>query len=370
MDLIVVILCILSAIKNIQSQNFYNNNAQGLCPPSSTCLRLSQCGLLNDLIHRSCVAADRFRQLTCGYSGVEPMLCCPTVGRSSIVPQNNNNNNIWRGYQNTGNDNNKPCGVTRLRGITGYNGLGAQPWVARIGFANGKTKEIKYPCGGSILSNRVILTAAHCALAKSENYKLYSVLVGEYATNTNIDCDEEFCSLPPQQIQISHVVVHPGYQQDDSYRDDVALIVLRDSINYTVAAQPICVFEGRERFVGERATLIGWGKLAGQQAQPSNQQSLTVPIVPMEKCRKVYGETVPLASDEEQICAGGSEGQDACAGFGGSPLVSKHLTGGVYYQIGLLSFGADKCGTDGVPSVYVNIQNYARWIRENTPLLY
>lgn len=147
--------------------------AQGLCPPSSTCLRITECGMLNDLIQRSCIAADRFRSLTCGYVGIEPMLCCPY--RASIAPGIENvllRKNINTEKPTVEDTANKPCGVTMLKGTPSYNGIGAQPWIARIGFASPRNKEIKYPCAGSIISNRVVLTAAHCALAKSENYKL------------------------------------------------------------------------------------------------------------------------------------------------------------------------------------------------------
>lgn len=61
----------------------------------------------------------------------------------------------------------------------------------------------------------------------------HSVLVGEWATNTQVDCGEEFCAVPTQQIEISRVIVHPGYQNDNTFRDDVALLVLKDEIKFS-----------------------------------------------------------------------------------------------------------------------------------------
>lgn len=60
----------------------------------------------------------------------------------------------------------------------------------------------------------------------------FTVKVGEWLTTSDIDCGEEFCALPSKDIPISHVIVHPNYQKE-TYRNNIALLVLRDSFNYT-----------------------------------------------------------------------------------------------------------------------------------------
>lgn len=69
-------------------------------------------------------------------------------------------------------------------------------------------------------------------MAKADNYKLHVVRIGEYQTNTQIDCGDEFCGLPIQDIPVSHVVVHPGYKKV-TYENNIALIILRYNMNYT-----------------------------------------------------------------------------------------------------------------------------------------
>ncbi|KAK9892088.1 hypothetical protein WA026_018289 [Henosepilachna vigintioctopunctata] len=226
------------------------------------------------------------------------------------------------------------------------------------------TGETKFPCGGSIINNRVILTAAHCALAKADNFKLYMVRVGEYSMSSQIDCGSEFCGLPVQDIPISHVVVHPGYDKQ-TFKDNIALIVLRNKINYTVTAQPICLPESWS-VTSNNGVLVGWGKTAGQTEASPQQQVLRLPIVSTSKCYSVYGKTLPVTDDH--LCAGGDFGNDACSGFGGSPLLVQQ--GNTFYQVGILSFGSDQCGAGGVPSVYTNVKKYVDWIKENTPLIY
>ncbi|XP_047508563.1 CLIP domain-containing serine protease 14D-like [Pieris napi] len=317
------------------------------CPPNTTCVPVSQCPLLEDLLDYACFSSDRYflrlNELTCGSSNEEDFVCCPSC-------------ECGRVYQHG----NPECGQSMVRGID-YNGLGAQPWVARVGFANKDTGSVKFACTGSIIGKRIILTAAHCALAKPEGYKLSTVVVGEWDVSRSPDCSDFFCAPPPQALKVESVSVHPGYEQK-IFRHDIALIILKDEIKYSVTAAPICLND-RPLVVDERASLVGWGKLSGQSTAGSRQQQLEVPIVPLETCERVFGESVPI--HEGQLCAGGEQGKDACSGFGGAPLVMKR--DGMFVQVGIVSFGSENCGSEGVPSVYTNIGHYHRWIVDNSP---
>lgn len=64
----------------------------------------------------------------------------------------------------------------------------------------------------------------------------------------------------------------------------------------------------------------------------SRQQQLEVPLVPLENCERIFGESVPV--NEGQMCAGGEEGKDACSGFGGAPLI--FYRDGHYVQVRMI----------------------------------
>ncbi|XP_050305448.1 phenoloxidase-activating factor 3-like [Anthonomus grandis grandis] len=328
---------------------------RAICPPSSECVPLSSCPILSSILDNQCVLENKLAEVSCGSKG-SGLICCPHLEIMSINQIGNIASTVIPGKFVDG----VRCGQSQVEG-EGYDGIGAYPWVVRIGFRNTLSGEIKFPCTGSIISSKVVLTAAHCALAKADNYKLSMIRAGEFSTNTDIDCGEEFCGLPVQDIPISHVIVHPGYEKQ-TYSNNIALLALKSKIKYGVTTQPICLPESWS-VTGTNAVLIGWGKTAGQTETPYNQQHLFLPITSLSQCDKVYGKTLPITDD--QICAGGQSGQDACSGFGGAPLLVKHSD--TYYQVGILSYGSDQCGAPGIPSVYTNTKKYVSWIRENSP---
>ncbi|XP_041981736.1 CLIP domain-containing serine protease 14D-like [Aricia agestis] len=326
-----------------------SDNAIGSnCPVNTTCVPISSCPILDGLMDFACFSSDKYfhrlNELTCGSANDEDYVCCPSCdcGRvySPGAPQ---------------------CGRSMVQG-TDYSGIGAHPWVARIGFTNKESGNVRFACSGSIISQKVVLTAAHCALAKPEGYKLSTVVVGEWDIGRSPDCNDLFCAPPTQAIKVGSVLVHPGYEQK-IFRHDIALIVLQEDIKFTVTAAPICLNDKPEVVIDEQASLVGWGKLSGQNNMVGRQQQLQVPLKPLESCEQVFGESVPI--HEGQICAGGEAGRDACSGFGGAPLLLNR--DGSYYQIGIVSFGSENCGNEGVPSVYTNVAHYHRWIVDNSP---
>lgn len=119
----------------------------------------------------------RIGKLGCGYEG-SGLVCCPKISEGPL-------------FNTDKNDNNARCGQSSVQGDH-YEGIGAYPWLVRIGFRSNVhiiiicqcvinkfiilidtvTGEIKYPCTGTIIDKKIILTAAHCALARADNYKL------------------------------------------------------------------------------------------------------------------------------------------------------------------------------------------------------
>ncbi|XP_014281648.1 phenoloxidase-activating factor 3 [Halyomorpha halys] len=336
-----------------RSPKFYDTPRQEfLCSRGSACIPLSQCHVISQLVKQSCVQIDKLRGLTCGSQGSELLVCCPqTCSTPPTIIQK------------------EECGRPQISHwwSTSYSGIGVHPWVVRVGFRNKLTKSIDYLCCGSIINKQTILTAAHCALAKTATHKIASVKVGEYDCNQDPDCAYGYCAPNAEDIPLNHIIVHPNYDSK-TFTDNIALLVLKYPMNYSASVQPICLYPTNKDYiyVGNRAQLIGWGKLAGQVSIPPTQQQLQLPILAIERCALLYGASVPITG--KHLCIGGEAGKDACSGFGGAPLIFLDpRTHSRYYQIGLLSFGSDRCGQEGIPSVYTRLDKYIDWINLNAP---
>ncbi|KAF6211425.1 hypothetical protein GE061_011937 [Apolygus lucorum] len=327
-----------------------------LCSPGSTCIPLAECTIMAQLLQQSCLQNDKLRGLTCGYKGNEPLVCCPDTCPSPWTTERIT-------FQGT-------CGQPQLYNYWNlkYKGVGSQPWAVRVGFKNKLSDRIDYLCMGSIISSTVILTAAHCALAKTSTHQIACVRVGEYNTNNDPDCTLGICAKSSEDVPLNHIVVHPGYDSK-TFRHNIALLVLKEPLTFSLSVQPICLYSKaatKNNFEGRRALLVGWGKTANQREASPLQQHLELPIQKIEFCALVYGSTVPIT--ENELCVGGEADKDACSGFGGAPLVMLDTkVKNRYFQIGFVSFGSEQCGELGVPSVYTRVDKYTDWIVANSP---
>lgn len=66
------------------------------------------------------------------------------------------------------------------------------------------------------------------------------------------------------------------------------------------------------------------------------------------------------------MCAGGERGRDSCVGDSGGPLMHTFKNdSGQWYIEGVVSFGNQRCGSEGWPGVYTRVSDYLGWINEN-----
>lgn len=107
-----------------------------------------------------------------------------------------------------------------------------------------------------------------------------------------------FCAPSAINHAVSHVVVHPDYVSGQ-YHHDIALLILRTPINYTVAAQPVCLQRDRANLVvGKRATAIGWGKVSLSNIRSPEMQYMDIPLASWDQCLRVYGSSGALDSQK------------------------------------------------------------------------
>ncbi|XP_015593955.1 chymotrypsin-like protease CTRL-1 [Cephus cinctus] len=350
---ILLLLINLFIINESECDNWSNSNINEVgfdnplfCMDNKKCISIDHCPEMLGLMNQKALPVHRFRQLICGYLGTFPKVCCEITRdiTNPIFESQKPVSKLWPDWN---------CGKSLIR--SNLETLGTYPFVARIGYINTATEETKYPCSGSILNDRTILTTATCALATTDTYKLNSVLVGDFNSQTDPDCNILFCGLPAQTHEISYVVKHPEFDAQ-TFRNNVALLRLKSSMNFTVTTQPICISTDQEYYnIGRTANLIGWGKMSNEKEKELEQQRLTMKLLAKEDCSNYLKRGLSV-----ELCALGE--QEPCSGYSGSPLVQKH--GNTYILVGMLSYGSD-CNKQNLPSAFTNVQGYASWIMEN-----
>uniref|UniRef100_A0A665TXL2 coagulation factor Xa n=1 Tax=Echeneis naucrates TaxID=173247 RepID=A0A665TXL2_ECHNA len=233
----------------------------------------------------------------------------------------------------------------RTRIVNGVNcPLGECPWQVEVdhtGF-----------CGGTILNEYIILTAAHCMNQSRFIYVNFCLCPpGEF--DTLWDSDDEVIH------NVEAIVTHSKYKPE-TYHNDIALIKLATPIKFTKFILPACIPDYCSHAGNslDNGMVSGFGRL-GEGRQPSRYlQRIMVPFVDRKTCM----ESTQLRISARMFCAGYDEvPQDACQGDSGGP----HVTGysGTYFITGIVSWG-EGCARKGKYGIYTQVSKFIPWIRD------
>ncbi|KAG7209472.1 hypothetical protein KM043_015559 [Ampulex compressa] len=193
-------------------------------------------------------------------------------------------------------------------------------------------------CGGSIISKRYILTAAHCIVSK----RVMDVTV---VAGTN------YLNMPGASYAVESLLPHSGYNSIDA-ANDIGLIRVANDIRFTEKVQPIRYALKNDVKAGAPAVITGWGRLSARGKIPNAMQEIVLSIFSPSVCRLYYRQV-----KSTNICTLTRVGEGVCSGDSGGPLVSNDI------QIGIVSFGRP-CAI-GHPDVYTRVSSYKQWIENN-----
>ncbi|XP_046451012.1 trypsin-1-like isoform X2 [Daphnia pulex] len=201
-------------------------------------------------------------------------------------------------------------------------------------------------CGGSLLSDNQILTAAHCVdrLTK-ETIPQLTVDFGMHRLNPN---DAHVTK------KVRRLTIHKDWD-DKTNANDIALLTLASPVTFTPAISPVCLPETSEQYAYKDAAIVGWGTVKEGGSLPTVLKQSTVKVLANSKCKQSY----PTITGN-QLCAA-APGTDTCQGDSGGPLFVRSL-GGSWTQTGIVSYGIG-CARPNYPGVYTRVTAYRQWIR-------
>ncbi|CAK6443454.1 unnamed protein product [Pipistrellus nathusii] len=228
--------------------------------------------------------------------------------------------------------------------------VGAWPWIVSLQIRSGKY--MVHICGGSLVRNSWVLTAAHCT-RDTRDPVMWRAVLGSNNINGR--------RPPTKIIKVKAIIIHPNFSLE-TYVNDIALFRLKKAVKYNNYIQPICLpFDVFQRLDEKTECFIGgWGRTSEGGNATRMLQEAQVRYISPKICNsdKGYGNIIPITS----FCAGDEDGIfDTCRGDSGGPLMCYIPEHKQFFVMGITSYGYG-CGRKHFPGVYCAPFFYKTWL--------
>ncbi|XP_072948636.1 trypsin-like [Epargyreus clarus] len=233
---------------------------------------------------------------------------------------------------------------------------GAFPWQVEIQMLDPDKLNFEHHCGGAVIAERLVLSAAHCFDKQPLQLDHIRLVVGEHRLKVLDKHENRFLA--------EKVVPHPDFRRNGPHSNDIALIVVSrggSGVQFNSHVRPICLPGPRD--TAAWCAVSGWGLQAeGTETFAPVLRAAAVPVMDLATCRKsqVLGGRQQAILDS-MVCAGSlSGGVDACRGDSGGPLAC--LNSNRWQLHGVVSWGSG-CARKARPGVYTRVASYLDWIK-------
>lgn len=190
-------------------------------------------------------------------------------------------------------------------------------------------------CGGTLIDQLHVVTAAHCSDFITPGD--VAVLVGVRNLST---------TSGESRVDVVSITIHPDWNPE-TFDNDVAVWTLASPVTSIVPAK--LTIRGSDPTHGLQTTVTGWGTTKyGTNNYPTRLRAVTVPVVARQVCNRSNSYAGNVT--QSMICAG-TRGRDACQGDSGGPLTRRPANTEL---VGIVSWG-NGCGAARFPGVYTRV---------------
>ncbi|XP_017776728.1 PREDICTED: serine protease gd-like [Nicrophorus vespilloides] len=240
---------------------------------------------------------------------------------------------------------------------------GEFPWLVAMFYL--AEKAYAFRCSGSLVSERHVVTAAHCLKMPDKAISTEEVLMvlgkhnlKNWAAKSTI-------------VSASRFIIHPDYKTVGDA--DIAVIVLERTVQYSPTIKPLCLWEentGLDSIIGHDGIVTGWGRDESGKDTVDEPLQIKIPVVSQETCLRSDSRFFKITSSRT-FCAGRRDGAIPCTGDSGGPFFMQR--NGRWVLRGVVSAALVNSETRLCDSsnyvVFSDVPKYRKWLNKAMELL-
>jgi len=239
------------------------------------------------------------------------------------------------------------------------------PW--QIGLYGGHGSQ--FWCGGSIISKREILTAAHCVRQrKCNNFYCIEKIVPTDELRVEVGDHNRMKEDGEIVFEVSSWKTHESYSIE-SVDYDFAILTLSRDIEFSKEVSPVCLPDSKGLDEHSQTVVSGWGRTSGNGRGSDVLLDIEVTTMTNDVCQSTIREYGwPTIITDRMLC-GAAPGVNGCRGDSGGPWVTRDGNNN-YVLIGVTSFGLPRRSVEGICQkgtafTAARVSDQRHWIRRN-----